>query len=55
MKKHFVIFIIVFVLTITVPIIVCIVTGSHTSNESVAGIFSNVKGAVEYLNLICFA
>ncbi|MCH5314806.1 MAG: hypothetical protein J1E81_02740 [Eubacterium sp.] len=52
MKKHFVIFIIVFALTILVPVIVCIITGSHTSNESVAGIFNNVKGAVENINYL---
>lgn len=52
MKKHFVIFIIVFALTIAVPIIVCLITGKQTSNENVAGIFNNVKGAVEILNCI---
>lgn len=52
MKKHFVIFLIVFALTVAVPIIVCLITGRQASNESVAGIFSDIKGAVRVLNLI---
>lgn len=46
MKKHFIIFIIVFALTIAVPIIVCTAIGSRVSNESVAAIFDSVKGAI---------
>lgn len=49
MKKHFVIFIIVFALTVAVPIIVCLITGRQVSNENVAGIFNDVKGAVTVL------
>lgn len=50
MKKHFVIFIIVFALTVAVPIIVYLITGRQVSNESIAGIFNDVKGTIQFLN-----